>query len=38
MGKFILGYFIGYIASFITLTILQAGKKEAEKEEQDHKR
>ncbi len=27
MGKFILGYFVGYIASFITLAILQAGNK-----------
>lgn len=27
MGKFITGYCIGYIASFITLAISQAGKK-----------
>lgn len=38
MGKFIAGYCIGYIASFITLAILQAGKKETEEEEQNHKR
>ena len=37
MGKFILGYFVGYIASFITLAILQADKKEMQ-EDQDHKR
>ena len=37
MGKFILGYFVRYIASFITLAILQAGKKEMQ-EDQDHKR
>lgn len=38
MGKFIAGYCIGYIASFITLAILQAGKRETEKEEkQNHK-
>ena len=38
MGKFILGYFVGYIASFITLAILQVGKRETEKEEkQNHK-
>ena len=30
MGKFILGYFVGYIASFITLAILQAGNKKTE--------
>ena len=37
MGKFIAGYCIGYIASFITLAILQASKKETQ-EDQDHKR
>ena len=37
MGKFIAGYCIGYIASFITLAILQAGKKETQ-EDQDYKR
>lgn len=37
MGKFIAGYCIGYIASFITLVILQTGKKETQ-EDQDHKR
>ena len=30
MGKFILGYFVGYIASFITLAILQGGNKKTE--------
>lgn len=33
MGKFILGYFVGYIASFITLAILQAGNKKTEDKE-----
>ncbi len=35
MGKFILGYFVGYIASFITLAILQGGNKKTEDKEDE---
>ena len=36
MGKFVLGYFVGYIASFITLAILQAGNKKTEEDQQQN--
>lgn len=35
MGKFILGFIIGYIASFVILTLLRASS-ESDKEEEDH--
>jgi hypothetical protein len=35
MGRFILGFIIGYIASFVILTILRASS-ESDREEEDH--
>ena len=35
MDKFILGFFIGYIASFVILTLLRASSK-SEKEKENH--
>lgn len=38
MGKFILGFIIGYIASFVILTLLRASSESAKEGEEQSKR